>query len=241
MGTLIFELKRKTSHLKLSIIIPALNEATSLSQLLPDLIDMAIEPDKMEIIIVDGGSEDQTQAMAKQYPVCVINQDHPCRAEQMNTGAKAASGDVLYFLHADVQPPHAFDEAILNSVFKSYPAGSFRLQFDLDHWFLNICAWFSRFRFTPFRFGDQSLFVKQEHFWLAGGFRVNHYVMEDQAMVRDLKQIGTFTVIDQYVTASARKFRENGVYRQQWRYLKIYLLYYMGLSQEQLRRKLLEA
>lgn len=223
--------------MRISIIIPTLNEEAALKALLPVLASHS-DTTALELIVADACSQDQTQAVARHWQAAVINCPRACRARQLNAGARAAAGDVLYFLHADVQPPAGYDKLIGRAMEAGATAGSFRLAFDWDHWFLRACAWFTRFHATAVRFGDQSLFVTPERFWQTGGFDEGLLVMEDQEMVRALKAHGPFTVLSQAVTASSRKYQQRGILRQQSRYALIYLLYYLGISQARLQAML---
>lgn len=220
--------------MRISIIIPTLNEEAALQALLPLLFSDSVAEDAVEVIVADAGSQDHTQPLAEQQGATVISCPKACRAKQLNAGARASSGEVLYFLHADVQPPAGYHQLIGRAVKAGATAGSFRLAFDWDHWLLCTCAWFTRFRTTAVRFGDQSLFVTRERFLEAGGFNESLQVMEDQEMVRSLKANGPFTVLPEAVTASARKYRQKGIWRQQGQYVLIYLLYYMGVPQDKL-------
>ncbi len=217
----------------LSIIIPVLNEEKPIQALLAFL--NAYVPET-EIIVVDGGSKDGTQQKARENGVRLITLQSRGRAVQMNEGAREASGYTFYFLHADTFPPKDFVALIQNALKKGYQAGAFRLSFNIDHWFLNAFAWFTRFNFTPFRFGDQSLFVTKEAFESSGGFNEDLVIMEDQEMARRLKRQVPFTVIQKPVTTSVRKYQENGIFYQQGLYILVYFLYYLGMSQDKLRK-----
>ncbi|WP_034917260.1 TIGR04283 family arsenosugar biosynthesis glycosyltransferase [Gillisia sp. CAL575] len=226
----------------LSIIIPTYNEAEQIAQTISK-IHVANRNYDVEIIVVDGGSTDDTINTANKYGASVIHSKYKGRAAQMNMGALVAKHDILYFLHADSIPPHDFTSGIFEAFNKGAKSGCFRLQFDSDHWFLNANAWFTRFNLNAFRFGDQSLFVTKEIFQKASGFREDLLMMEDQEIVSRLKKFGKFEVIDDYVTTLARKYQYNGVYRMQSIFFLIWSLYYLGYSQEKLieiRQKLIK-
>lgn len=222
---------------QLSIIIPTLNEAENIDQLLTYLYSIVTSSKLAEIIIADGNSNDKTPHIAQKRGCKLITTRTSSRAIQMNQGAREATGKVLYFLHADTFPPKTFVNDLMEAIEAGYQAGCFRLSFDWDHWFLNACAWFTRFNLTPIRFGDQSLFLTQQVFEAIGGFNEDLGVMEDQEIVYRINQTNSFQVIPKYVTTSARKYRENGVYCQQWLYFKTYLLYKLGAQQKTLANK----
>ncbi len=156
------------------------------------------------------------------------------RAAQMNKGASVAKYKILYFLHADSIPPNDFTSKILNDYNKGAKSGCFRLAFDYDHWFLKANAWFTRFNVNAVRFGDQSLFVTKEVFEKSGGFREDLFLMEDQEIIHRLKRHGKFKVLNEVVTTSSRKYLDNGIYRMQTIFFRIWGLYYLGYSQEKM-------
>jgi rSAM/selenodomain-associated transferase 2 len=216
-----------------SIIIPVYNEADQIARTIAT-VQLAKGDFTIEIIVVDGGSSDETVQIAEQYGATVIKSERKGRGAQMNTGAAFARYDLLYFLHADSIPPKDFAQQLF-SIYKSgATSGCFRLRFDYDHWFLRANAWFTRFNVNGVRFGDQSLFVVKEVFIKSGGFREDLIVMEDQEIIHRLKKLGQFIVLNDYVTTSARKYRDNGVYRMQYIFYRIWTMYYLGYSQEQL-------
>jgi rSAM/selenodomain-associated transferase 2 len=217
---------------QLSIIIPTYNEAASIGALLEFLL-LHVNA-STEIIIADGASTDATCFIAKQQGVTVLHCKRKGRAPQMNEAATKASGNILYFLHADTYPPADFEQQILYAVANGNKSGCFRLKFDEQHWFLQANAWFTRFDIDAIRFGDQSLFVVKEVFQKAGGFNEQLHLLEDQEIITRLKQIGNFAVLADSVVTSARKYKEVGVYKLQAGYFLIFALYKAGFSQERL-------
>lgn len=218
----------------MSVIIPAYNELRHIGRTIGEVRGRAGAQSEIEIIVADGGSTDGTPAAAREAGASVIRCARKGRAVQMNEGAAAATGRVLYFLHADSIPPDGFDRLILDQVGRGNTAGCFRLEFDWNHPILDGYAWFTRFDINAFRFGDQSLFVTRRHFAEAGKFREDLAVMEDNEIIRRLKQAGPFVILPQKVITSARKYRENGVIRLQAVFTLIYLLYHLGVRQEKL-------
>lgn len=222
--------------MRLSIIIPTLNEASNLQQLLPYLQSQIGMDRGVEIIVVDGGSKDASVDIAKQFDTILVESSIQQRAYQLNEGAHHATGSILYFLHADTFPPDQFIREIEEANHGSNMAGCFRLSFDWKHWFLQWHAWFTRFNWDGFHYGDQSLFVKRDVFEALGGFNESLDIMEDYDLVWRLKRQGAFTVLRKSVVTSARRYREVGVFRLQFLYHLIFLLYRTGCSQPYLWR-----
>ena len=216
-----------------SIIIPTYNEADQIAKAIT-MCHVACRKQDMEIIVVDGGSIDDTIKIATACGARTIISDRKVRAAQMNKGASVAKHEILYFLHADSIPPHGFTLQILDAQNKGIKSGCFRLQFDCDHWFLKANAWFTRFNVNAVRFGDQSLFVAKDVFKKSGGFREDLLMMEDQEIIHRLKQHGRFKVLKDVVITSARKYLDNGVYRMQGIFYRIWAMYYLGYSQQQM-------
>ena len=220
--------------MSLSIIIPTLNEALNLKRLLPFLLAQIGENEQTEIILVDGGSDDDTVQWAKEKGVIVVESAVRQRAYQMNLGALHAAGEVLYFLHADTFPPTGFIAEIRLAIASGKQAGCFRLSFDWQHWFLRCQAWFTRFDWDGFHYGDQSLFVQRDCFEALSGFDESLDIMEDYELVRRLKHRVSFVVLPKSVVTSARRYREVGVFRLQFLYYVIFLLFRSGCSQRNL-------
>lgn len=218
----------------ISVIIPAYNEAGQIAQTI-DAVGKSSAGSEVEIIVVDGGSSDETANIAARAGAKVLRSAKG-RAVQMNYGGAHAHGSILYFLHADSLPPGNFDRQILNAVGSGAVAGCFRLRFDHKHWFLKANSWFTRFDVNAVRFGDQSLFVLKDAFGRSGGFREDLLMMEDQEIIRRIKREGPFMILKDYVITSARKYTDNGPYRMQGIFYLIWTLYYLGWSQESLLR-----
>ena len=218
---------------EISIIIPVLNEARNLEKLLPYLHQNSSPSNILEILVVDGGSRDESSSIAKLHRARVINSKIG-RAVQLNAGARKASGSILYFLHADSYPPRGFDQLILQAMNRQKTAGCFRLQFDEDSWFLRFFAWWTRFNFSLCRGGDQSLFLPKEWFDELRGFNEAYRVYEDNEFIRRICKKFPFAILKQLILTSARKYRQVGMFRLQYYFGIIHLKYFLGAGPEQL-------
>lgn len=215
----------------ITVIIPTYNEQGAIGKTIRYISMKDRAKLVSEIIVADGGSNDATVEEAEKAGAKVIYAVRKGRASQMNEGAKHASSNILYFVHADSLPPPDFSVMIRAAADAGSVAGCFRLRFDVDHWFLKANAWFTRFDINAFRFGDQSLFVSRDVFETEGGFREDHIVMEDQEMVRRLRRRGPFRILPGKMTTSSRKYLANGVYKTQGIYFLIFLMYKLGYPQ----------
>jgi glycosyltransferase involved in cell wall biosynthesis len=169
----------------ISVIILTYNEAAYIQSTIRKLRQYDEDNLIKEIIVADGGSNDNTVAIATNEGAKVITSTKKGRAAQMNYGASFANQKIMYFLHADTIPPNGFTNDIANAITKGYNAGCFMLSFDYNHWFLKANCWFTRFDVDPIRFGDQSLFVSKDIFQKSGEFSETHILLEDQTLLND--------------------------------------------------------
>lgn len=218
---------------QLSIIIPTLNEAATIKQLLRHLVNAAHAPEQLEIIVVDGESTDDTIAFAKAEKANVISSPKG-RAKQMNAGAAIAQGSMLYFLHADSFPPKHYDQLIYQEMGKWNLAGCFRMRFDSDHWWLRLASWLTQFSWRACRGGDQSQFIDKRLFNELGGFDESFIIYEDNDLINKLYAIDEFVVINERLTTSARRYRDNGTWKLQYHFWAIYVKKWFGASAEEL-------
>jgi len=215
----------------ISIIIPVLNEAKTIKDLLFHLIDNASLSTISEIIVVDGGSTDNTKAKIQSLDLNIIILDsEKGRARQMNLGAEEAKGDILYFLHADSFPPHRYDKLILDEVNKGNNAGCFRLKFDSNHWWLKLASWLTQFSWRACRGGDQSQFITRALFDEIGGYDENYIIYEDNILINELYARKEFVVINKELTTSARLYEKHGVWKVQYHFWTIYVKKWFGAS-----------
>ena len=222
--------------MEISIIIPTYNEADNIGNVLKYLRENSSEENIREIIVSDGISDDNTLEIARSLGARIVNFAHTGRAKQMNAGAKIATGDVFYFLHADSYPPRGFDRDILQSIDDGYGAGCFRMKWDMDHPLLNFFAWFTRFDCQWCRGGDQSMFITRPLFETLQGFNENYRFLEDYEIIPRIKKHSKFRVIQRDLITSARKYRKNGVVRLQLHVAKTYMMRAMGMDIDKVAR-----
>lgn len=200
-----------------SIVIPALDEAALIEA---TLASVAGQPGPKEVIVVDGGSSDATRALAA--PHARVLTAPRGRASQMNTGAAAASGDVLLFLHADTRLPAGALDAVRTALRDaSAVGGCFRTTFDAGGFWLRLWSLRLWMRWHRLAFGDRAPFVRRSAFEAAGGFPAQP-VFEDLELVRRLRRLGRFVFLDEAIVTSARRFRRHGPLRQQLRNLALW-------------------
>ncbi len=220
--------------MKISIIIPVLNEEKSISKLLDYILEIKNPEFTQEIIVVDGGSQDNTLKIFENYSNIKIIKSKKGRAIQLNIGAKNATSKILYFLHCDTFPPKNFDSEIVNQVKKGKLSGCFKMKFDNNHIVLKVSEWFTQFNSKSCRGGDQSLFVERNLFEKLIGFDEKLTIYEDNEFIHRLYENSKFVVIQKAVTTSARKYLKNGIWSLQFHFMIIHIKYWLGSSQENL-------
>ncbi|MEW4563115.1 TIGR04283 family arsenosugar biosynthesis glycosyltransferase [Bremerella sp. JC770] len=219
---------------RLSIVIPTLNEAERLADTLHTVQRHAADPDNVEVIVADGGSDDATTEIAQQCQAKVA----ACRKGrgiQLNAGAALACGEYLLFLHADAQLPQGYDAAIREVLHRSAIAGAFRLRIDHDTPGLRIVASLANLRSKLLQrpYGDQGLFLRSQTFFEMGGFR-NWPLMEDFELVQRLGRRGKIKLAETAMTVSARRWQKRGVMHTTCLNQAIVLAWRMGVSPERL-------
>lgn len=218
----------------LSIIIPVLNEATIIQSILSRL------PDNLatEIIVVDGGSQDNTFELAQGAGVKVIVSPQQGRANQMNVGAAIATGDILLFLHADTQLPSDYLDLVKATLAQPKAiAGAFELGINDENkslrWVEKMVKWRSRWFSLPY--GDQAIFLPKAVFTKVGGF-ADLPIMEDFEFIQRLKRQGKIAIAPAAVLTSSRRWQKLGVLKTTLINQLVILGYYLGVSPQQLRR-----
>jgi rSAM/selenodomain-associated transferase 2 len=220
----------------LSIIMPILDEAANIVAALSVLAPQRARG--AEVIVIDGGSDDDTVALATPLADCVITAPRG-RAAQMNAGAAIASGDVLLFLHADTRLPDDADRLVLDGLAQSGREwGRFDVTIDGAHLLLPMIAWFMnmRSRLTGITTGDQAIFVTRDAFAAVSGFPPIA-LMEDITLAHTLKRVSPPLCLRERVTTSGRRWEKRGVVRTILLMWRLRLMYFFGVSPDELARR----
>jgi rSAM/selenodomain-associated transferase 2 len=223
----------KRDNLKISIIIPTLNEEVQIGELITYLYGNSTSKNIAEILVIDGGSKDNTLSIAKKTGATVYMSERG-RAKQMNYGVRMAKGEILYFLHADTFPSRHFDQYIINAMTNKHEAGCFQMKFDSKNRALQFFAWFTRYNHMLCRGGDQSLFISKELFNKTNGFNEDYIVFEDNEFISRIYQKTNFKILPYHVKTSARKYRKLGVFKLQYHFGVIHLKNYLGAGPDKL-------
>ncbi len=227
----------------ISIIIPVLNEAKTIGILLSHLAENSDQKNISEIIVIDGGSTDETKEILNKIVTPgnseysdlyrVLNSKKG-RAHQMNTGARLATGNILYFLHADSLPPKKFDKLIINEVAKGNLAGCFKMKFDNNHWWLRLASWLTHFHWRACRGGDQSQFITKPLFEVIDGYDEDFIIYEDNILINELYKRKQFVVIQEWIITSARLYERKGIWVLQYHYWTIYVKRWFGATADEI-------
>jgi rSAM/selenodomain-associated transferase 2 len=216
--------------MKVSVVIPVLNERRCLPQ---NLAALKLNHWIHEIIIVDGGSKDGTLAWLREQSGVKLIESPAGRGIQLNAGARVATGDTLLFLHADTRLPPNAAEQLKGSLDSSQVVGGcFGVRFDHQRpRSLGIVAAGINLRtvLTRSATGDQAIFVPRSVFEKIGGFR-DWPLFEDVDFVRRMKQVGKFAVIRSPVIVSARRHVHYGVFRTVTLVYLLRLGFWAGIS-----------
>ena len=216
---------------RFSIIIPVLHEGRGINDLIGHLRELETA-EESELIVVDGGVTGDTINAITDGAALRLS-CAPGRSRQMNTGAAAASGDILLFLHADTRLP-ADALTRINAAMErpTYIGGAFNLGIRSSRWIYRIieAAASARSRLTRIPYGDQAIFIRKEAFQRLGGYP-EIPIMEDVAIMRRIKKSGgRIHIISRCVATSPRRWEQEGILYTTLRNWFLLAAYYLGVS-----------
>ncbi|MCC6481780.1 MAG: TIGR04283 family arsenosugar biosynthesis glycosyltransferase [Sphingomonadaceae bacterium] len=221
--------------MKLSIIIPMLNEAQGLPGLLQHLFPL--QRHDAEIIMVDGGSTDGSAALAESVGFTVLHAGRS-RARQMNAGASTATGDALLFLHADTRLPDGVEQIVSQALADNHHVwGRFDVRIEGRSRMLRVVAALMnlRSRLTGIATGDQAMFMTREAFSAAGGFP-EQPLMEDIELSKRLLGLSPPACISRRAITSGRRWESRGIWRTIFLMWRLRWAYWRGAPPEELAK-----
>lgn len=213
------------SNPKISIIVPALNEAQSITHILGDLA--AARAAGHELILVDGGSSDATPDLGSSLADRLVVAPRG-RATQMNAGAAQATGDLLWFLHADTRVPPGAADRLLAALAEGKTWGRFDVRLSGGAALLRVVERMMNLRscLTGIATGDQGIFVVRRIFEALGGFP-DIPLMEDIALSKALRRLSRPACLNPPLVTSSRRWERDGILRTvllMWRLRMAYAL-----------------
>lgn len=235
---------------RLSIIIPTLNEEACLASTLRRVENL--DPPAWEVLVVDGGSNDRTMAIAEAAGVTVLRAAGTGRAVQMNAGARQASGNLLCFLHADTLVPTDLvavatgtlaDSSIACAGFVSLMRSGTRTRWGITG--LNLAkTYLAPLLFRPLLFGrglrllfgDQVMITRRQTFWRGGGFDETLPLLEDGDLCLRLVKLGRIRLIHRTVVSSDRRVQAWGACKAAATYLSVGILWGLGMPPARMQR-----
>ena len=215
-----------------SIIIPTLNEAERIGGMLA----LTRQLGECEIVVVDGGSSDLTREKSQAADLFLVSERG--RAIQQNAGARASSGEVLLFLHADCWLEPGCLQAVQTVMAKdNYVGGCFRQSIDAPGFRYRLLEWGNALRVKAWTwaYGDQGIFVRRKIFEQIGGFPTLG-LMEDLYLMKRLKRTGRFALLDAKIHTSPRRWEQVGLVRQTARNWSLLALAHCGVSPDRLAK-----
>ena len=221
----------KVKQFAISIIIPTLNEENSIAQTLSAVARL---DGSVEVVVVDGGSDDETGRLVRASGVRLIESERG-RGAQMHVGALATRGSVLWFLHADTSPPADGIRHILESLRDPrVVGGNFNVAFDSNRFSARCLTWLYRqLRVVGLSYGDSAIFVRREAYERSGGFKPLP-IFEDVDFLRRTKKCGKFVHLSATVVTSERRFEGGRFVGTFMGWTALQLLYWLGVNPRRL-------
>jgi len=216
----------------ISVIVPIRSEDANIAERLGSLLRSG----EAELIVVSREPHPPAEEAFRRLRGRVLHAEGS-RGLRLDRGARSATGEILFFLHADSQPPENALDLIRRCIQEGAAAGAFSLSYEgAGPALLWIAFWANvRSRLLRLPFGDQGLFCRRESYERAGGFH-NLPICDDLDLVRRLKRCGSFAILPEPMVTSPRRYRERGALRQVLTNWKVLAGYYLGVSPERLAR-----
>ena len=218
---------------EISIVIPALDEANSIAATLESLEGFG---KSVEIIVVDGGSFDETVSIARNFNVKILHSRRG-RGIQLQTGANAANGEILWFVHADTIPAPVCVNQIRTALRnKKVVGGNFTIRFGGERMAAKFLTWlYPQLQFLGLIYGDSAIFVRRDVYESVGGFR-DYPIFEDLDFVERLRKTGKIITLSAVVTTSSRRFAGKSFILTFAHWTILQILYWFGIKPETLSK-----
>lgn len=218
---------------QLTIIIPAFNEEGQL----PRTLEAIGWDERIELLVVDGGSQDSTTEISLDYG-CRVIASPAGKSRQLRAGAEAATGANLLFLHADTLLPEGYFDTIITTLADDeVAAGAFSLMLDISGWQYRMVSGGAnlRSRYLNLPYGDQGLFLRRSTYFRAGGFP-DMAIMEDYVFIKTLGKLGRIITLPEKVTTSGRRWQNLGLVHTTCINQLIVICYLLGVKDTTLAR-----
>jgi rSAM/selenodomain-associated transferase 2 len=219
-----------------SIIIPTLNERSSINKTLDATKQFTEKSDLAEVIVVDGGSDDETNSIVSDYKISLLHAPRG-RGSQMHAGANVAKGEILWFLHADTIPPPDAIVKIINAMADSeFVGGNFTISFDGNGNSARFLSWlYPNLRKIGLCYGDSAIFVRRDIYEKIGGFKP-YPIFEDLDLISRISREGKLIYLPAKIVTSSRRFENRNFPLVFARWIILQGLYWLGVSPHALNK-----
>jgi rSAM/selenodomain-associated transferase 2 len=217
--------------MKISVIIPTFNEAPTITKTL-DAIHRLVNVD--EVVIVDGGSADETVRIIENYelkkPLKLIKFGEANRGKQLQEGTRHASGEIFWFLHADTRPVQGCAREIKKYMnYSEVAGGNFQVLFDGGSRWARFMTWLHpQLQSIGLVYGDSAIFARRDVYEATGGYKPLA-IFEDVNLYKRLRRKGDFMFLTKSVTTSSRRFQRRGYLFSFLKWSIFQALYWLGI------------